>query len=173
MNSEGFEISTPILSLPNETATQALAIKVATAARHLMTEQLTPTGLTLHLLGDLGVGKTTFVRYFLHSLGITGRIKSPTYGLTESYEFAPNLEAWHFDFYRLESPLEWSESGFIEVWSRPVLRLVEWPQNAGKELPEPNLSLALTWPDSTSAGRIARLTAVNALGENWLNTSSK
>jgi tRNA threonylcarbamoyladenosine biosynthesis protein TsaE len=173
MNSEGFEISTPVLSLHNETATQALAQGLATAARHLMSEKQAPNGLTLHLIGELGVGKTTFVRYFLQSLGITGRIKSPTYGLAESYEFAPNLEAWHFDFYRLEDPLEWSESGFIEVWSRAVLRLVEWPQNAGAELPEPDLSLGLTWPDATSTARIARLSAVNVLGENWLNASHK
>ena len=183
MNSEGFEISTTVLSLPNEAATQALAQSLANAARYVMNQQLTPTGLTLHLVGNLGSGKTTFVRYFLQALGIVGRIKSPTYGLAECYEFAPNLEAWHFDFYRLENPLEWAESGFAELWSRPVLRLVEWPQNTGAALPAPNLILDLTWPnephetqnltDANSTARIAHLSAVNALGENWLNVSKQ
>lgn len=183
MNSEGFEISTTLLSLPNEATTQALAQNLATTARDLMTKHLAPVGLTLHLKGELGAGKTTFVRYFLQTLGIAGRIKSPTYGLAESYEFSPNLEAWHFDFYRLEKPLEWSESGFTELWSHPVLRLVEWPQNAGTELPSPNLILDLTWPDDlhktqnsieiTSTARVAHLSAVNALGENWLNVSNQ
>jgi tRNA threonylcarbamoyladenosine biosynthesis protein TsaE len=183
LNSEGFEISTIVLSLPHEAATQALAQNLATAARDLITKQLAPAGLTLHLKGELGAGKTTFVRYFLQTLGVAGRIKSPTYGLAESYEFAPNLEAWHFDFYRLEKPLEWSESGFTELWFRPVLRLVEWPQNAGLELPSPHLMLDLTWRDEpdktqsstevTSTARIAHLNAVNALGGNWLNVSNQ
>jgi tRNA threonylcarbamoyladenosine biosynthesis protein TsaE len=88
---------------------------------------------TLALHGDLGAGKTTFVRHLLRALGVSGRIKSPTYAVVEPHT-APDLSSWHFDFYRFTDPREWEDAGFRELFASPGLKLVEWPEHAGNAL---------------------------------------
>ena len=92
------------------------------------------TNATLTLAGDLGAGKTTFVRHLLRALGVTGRIKSPTYAVVEPHRAETGLHgalnAWHFDFYRFGDPREWEDAGFRELFASPGLKLVEWPENA-------------------------------------------
>lgn len=98
----------------------------------------------IELHGDLGAGKTTFARHLLRALGVTGRIKSPSYTLMEPYRVeASALDAWHFDFYRFDDPHEWEDAGFRELFAQPGLKLVEWPERAAGLLPEPDLRIAL------------------------------
>lgn len=104
----------------------------------------TAPDLRLYLHGDLGAGKTTFVRYLLRQLGVQGRIKSPTFALIETYDLPQvGSTSSHFDLYRLETPDEWLESGLQEDLLSPGLKLVEWPNKAGECLPVPDLTLVL------------------------------
>jgi len=96
----------------------------------------------VELQGELGAGKTTFVRHLLHALGVAGRIKSPTYTVLEPYEL-PGLAVSHFDFYRFEDPREWQDAGLREVFAAPGLKLAEWPQKAAAMLPPPDLRLVI------------------------------
>jgi len=96
--------------------------------------------IALH--GDLGAGKTTLVRHLLQALGVRGRIKSPTYAVVEPYEL-PGLPIWHFDFYRFADPREWEDAGFKEIFASPGLKLVEWPEKAGAQLPTADLDITL------------------------------
>lgn len=95
------------------------------------------------LEGPLGAGKTTFARHLLRALGVTGRIKSPTYALLEPYEL-PGLHASHLDFYRFDDPREWVDAGLREVFEQPGLKLVEWPDKAGTLLPAADLRVCIT-----------------------------
>ena len=79
------------------------------------------------LAGDLGAGKTTFVRGVLRTLGVTGAIKSPTYALVESYDTAKG-EVHHLDAYRIESVEDFEARGGFEYFATPSIRFVEWPQ---------------------------------------------
>ena len=110
--------------------------------------------ITLH--GDLGAGKTTFTRHLLQALGITGRIKSPTYAIVESYE-AEAFPIWHFDFYRFNDPQEWEDAGFRDIFASPGLKLAEWPQKAEALLPAADLDIALQTQGETA--RSVTLTA--------------
>jgi len=107
---------------------------------------------SIQLRGDLGAGKTTFVRYLLKALGVEGRIKSPTYAVVEPYTVsgpdAQALNIWHFDFYRFNDPEEWEEAGFREIFASPGLKLVEWPEKAGQHLPAADLVLAIELTDA-------------------------
>lgn len=96
----------------------------------------------IELRGPLGAGKTTFTRHLLRALGVTGRVKSPSYAVVEPYELAIG-PAWHFDFYRFGDEREWEDAGFRDIFAGPGLKLVEWAQNAGETLPIPDLRVEL------------------------------
>lgn len=94
----------------------------------------------IELRGTLGAGKTTFVRHLLRALGVSGRIKSPTFAVMESYAL-PDLQISHLDFYRFDDAREWHDAGLRDVFAAPGLKLVEWPDNAGEGLPTADLRL--------------------------------
>ena len=125
----------------------------------------------IELQGDLGAGKTTLVRHLLRSLGVEGRIKSPTYAVVEPYTLAssattPELNIWHFDFYRFNDPREWEEAGLRDIFASPGLKLVEWPEKAGPHLPRPDLLLQIEVLADES--RQVTLTAHTATGAELL-----
>ena len=118
------------------------------------------------LQGPLGAGKTTLVRHLLRALGVAGRIKSPTYTVMEPYLLADGSEAAHFDFYRFNDPREWLDAGFRDVFSRPGLKLAEWPNQAAGLLPLPDLRLALQVQDDDQRRLLAD--ALTPLGQALL-----
>jgi tRNA threonylcarbamoyladenosine biosynthesis protein TsaE len=105
----------------------------------------------VELDGSLGAGKTTFVRYLLHALGVEGRIKSPTYAVVETYELADHAIS-HFDFYRFDDPQEWEDAGLRDLFGAPGLKLVEWAEKAEPLLPVPDLRVTITPHDGTIRG---------------------
>ena len=132
----------------------------------------------IELEGTLGAGKTTFVRHLLRALGVTGRIKSPSYAIVEPYELpmppeqpgqppgvAP-LPLLHFDFYRFGDPREWEDAGFRELFAAPGLKLVEWPRQADGLLPVPDLHLQIE--PALDDSRQVTLTVRTALGRALL-----
>lgn len=116
----------------------------------------------LELHGDLGAGKTTFVRHLLRSLGVAGRIKSPTYAVVEPHGTPDGLSIWHFDFYRFSDPREWEDAGFRDLFAAPGLKLAEWPEKAAPVLPPADLSL--TMAVLPSEARSVNLRASTPLG---------
>jgi tRNA threonylcarbamoyladenosine biosynthesis protein TsaE len=122
-------------------------------------------GLSVHLLGDLGAGKTTLARGLLEGLGFEGRVKSPTYTLVELYT-ASNLDLYHFDFYRLHHPSEWHEAGFAEYFGTDAVCLVEWPDRAAGLLPAPDLVVRLAI--APAGGRDATAASMTERGHRCL-----
>jgi tRNA threonylcarbamoyladenosine biosynthesis protein TsaE len=143
--------------LEDESATDILASRLA---------PLVSKGGRIHLEGDLGAGKTHFARALLRSIGVTGRIKSPTFTLVEPYKVS-NLYCYHFDFYRFTDPREWLDAGFRDALQDDALVLIEWAERAGGALPVPDLNVALSYE---GAGRGVTLTAYTARGQAWLTT---
>lgn len=100
-------------------------------------------GGVVYLSGELGAGKTTLVRGILRGMGFGGRVKSPTFGLLESYEL-DGLEVHHLDLYRLGSPAELEFLGLEDLPGERVLLLVEWPEKGGGWLPAPDTCINIT-----------------------------
>ena len=123
--------------------------------------------VTLH--GELGAGKTTLVRHLLRALGVTGRIKSPTYAVVEPHE-TPDLAIWHFDFYRFSDPREWEDAGFRDIFASPGLKLAEWPQNAAALIPPADIAIDIEALNDTE--RQVTLQAHTALGRHLLQGMS-
>jgi len=138
-----------------KTLTRRLADDDATSALGAAIAPLLLPGLSIHLSGPLGAGKTTLVRALLRALGERGRVRSPTFTLVEPYR-AGGLELAHLDLYRFEQASEWGESGFDEYLGGDTVTLIEWPERAAPLLPAPDLHIALA---IEGAGRRATLTA--------------
>jgi tRNA threonylcarbamoyladenosine biosynthesis protein TsaE len=99
-------------------------------------------GQVIYLEGDLGSGKTTLVQLILKNLGYSGRVKSPTYNLYESYQFK-NYNIIHMDLYRLSNPEELFYLGVEDIFNSENIVFVEWPQKGKGVLPNANKKLLL------------------------------
>lgn len=94
-------------------------------------------GSVLLLEGDLGSGKTTFVKGLARGLGIkdVAEVKSPTFVIMHIYK--TRLPLYHFDLYRLEGGADLDAIGFQDFLNDPeAVACVEWAERAGKEAPD-------------------------------------
>jgi len=118
----------------------------------------------IFLQGELGAGKTTWVRGFLHALGVTGRVRSPSFSLIEHYE-SGGLRVIHLDLYRLASAGDVRALGLEDDDVAGVLWLVEWPERAAGALGIADLELQLS---IVAEGRQIELSTGTDLGAGWL-----
>lgn len=147
-----------------EDFTLYLADEAATLAAGADMAGKLKSGLTIYLHGDLGAGKTTFVRGLLRGLGYAGKVKSPTYTLVEPYMIS-RLNLYHFDLYRFIDPEEWDAAGFRDYFNPQSICLVEWPEKAGDLIPQADIDVSLMPQDN---GRILRIRANSSLAQECL-----
>lgn len=133
----------------SEAATRALGRRVASAvvAEH---------GLCLALSGDLGAGKTQFVKGFAEGVGIDpDEVTSPTFTLMHVYEpvdGAPlQVPLVHIDAYRLADPAEASTIGLDRMLAADAIALVEWAARIAELLPGPDARVDITFAHVGSA----------------------
>ncbi len=93
------------------------------------------------LYGDLGVGKTAFVRGLAKVLAPGAAVRSPTFALVNEYRAKP-CSVFHFDMYRIESEDELESIGFYDYLDRGLC-VVEWSENIGYALPETYLKIEI------------------------------
>ena len=94
------------------------------------------------LYGDLGVGKTAFVRGFTSVFAKSARVKSPTFALVNEYR-GDELSVFHFDMYRISDEDELYSIGFYDYQDRNGICLVEWSENIEYALPEEYFSVKI------------------------------
>lgn len=122
------------------------------------------SGFKLYLQGELGAGKTTFVRGLLRGLDYRGIVKSPTYTLVESYQ-AASWRIFHFDLYRLATPSELADIGYRDYFDGHNICLVEWPERGEECLPAPDLLVKIRIDQDC---RIVNCNTHTASGEQYL-----
>ena len=152
---------------PNESATQAFAAQLAQG----LNQWTGGRDARIELRGNLGAGKTTFVRHLLRAAGVTGRIKSPTYAVVEPHQAGSGDSAWpiwHFDFYRFNDQQEWEDAGFRDIFAGPGLKLMEWPDKVAGQLPPPDWMIALEAIDEDQ--RRVHISAGTQRGQQWLKS---
>lgn len=124
----------------SRSAEETLAAGAAFAAR------LEP-GTVVALHGDLGAGKTTFVRGVVKAL-VNAEATSPTFSIVHTFTDGVTV-VHHVDAFRIESEAELDELGFDDYLDGAAIVLVEWPENLGSRLPGDALHVTLRHADGS------------------------
>ena len=136
------------------TETRALARRLS---------QCLVSGDVLLLQGDLGAGKTEFVKGLAEGLQVTELVTSPTFTLLNVYHGAMPL--YHFDLYRLDDAEELDNIGFAEFLGGDGVAVVEWPDRFPTEMPPEHLHVELL-PGANEQEIFVR---IEARGSRYLN----
>ena len=99
-------------------------------------------GTVVCLDGDLGVGKTVFVKGVAKGLGIKEPVVSPTFTILQEYREG-RIPLYHFDVYRIEDPEEMYEIGFDDYLYGDGVCLIEWAKRVTELLPENVLRITI------------------------------
>lgn len=136
----------PITIAETSNVQETEAVGAALANRYLKEEE-TSLPRFLALYGDLGVGKTAFVRGFASVIAPKSTVRSPTFALVNEYRGEP-LSLFHFDMYRIESEEDLLSIGYDDYLMRRGICLVEWSEKISYALPKNYLKITIEKSDS-------------------------
>lgn len=95
------------------------------------------------LHGQMGAGKTTFIKEICILLGVKDTVSSPTFSIVNEYISVDNQLIYHFDFYRIKHESEALDIGVDEYFDSKSFCLVEWPSKIPSLLPKSTLNITL------------------------------
>ena len=115
-----------------------------------------PDGSVVALYGDLGAGKTAFVRGMVRGMGISARVNSPTFTIVQEYREG-RLPLFHFDVYRLRNAEDLFEIGADEYFYGRGVCVVEWADLVMEALPEDTKFICIDYAEEEN-GRVYKCT---------------
>ena len=121
---------------PTEADTEAAGREIARALPH---------DAVVHLIGDLGAGKTFLARAIATELGADPReVSSPSFAIVHEYPIANGAPVVHIDGYRLgDNRREWLEIGIPELLAGPGVKLIEWPKEEFAAFEDGHVEIAI------------------------------
>jgi len=94
--------------------------------------------------GNMGVGKTTFIKGVCEVLGVEDSVTSPSFAIVNEYEGNDNQVIFHFDFYRLKDVSEVFDMGYEDYFFSDHICLIEWPEKIASVLPDDRIDAYLS-----------------------------
>lgn len=99
--------------------------------------------------GNLGAGKTTFIKALCSEIGVSDTVSSPTFSIINEYRDNNNNPVYHFDFYRMKSVQEAEDTGCVEYFFSGSYCFVEWYQLVENLLPDEYVTVEITVENET------------------------
>jgi tRNA threonylcarbamoyladenosine biosynthesis protein TsaE len=99
--------------------------------------------------GDMGAGKTTFIKALCEQLGVKEAVTSPTFSIVNEYE-GTTAQVYHFDFYRLKNQEEALDMGYEEYFYSDNYCLIEWPEKIPDLLPDHYIKVSIQLQEQQS-----------------------
>ena len=100
--------------------------------------------------GDMGAGKTTFIKAICENLGVDDVINSPTFAIVNEYRSDSGELIYHFDFYRIKNEEEAYDFGYEDYLYSGSLCFIEWPERIESLLPHDTVNVSITVQDDGS-----------------------
>ena len=116
----------------------------AALAKEMLADPSLPPFVALY--GDLGVGKTAFIRGFASVIAPNAAVRSPTFALVNEYRAKPR-SLFHFDMYRIESEDDLYSIGFYDYLERNGICLVEWSEKIPYAMPDELIRVTISKSD--------------------------
>ena len=93
--------------------------------------------------GEMGAGKTTFIQAVCRVMGVSDIVNSPTFALINEYFLPGGDSIYHFDLYRVETPVELYDIGYEDYFYSDAYCFIEWPERAIELIPEDALFIRI------------------------------
>jgi tRNA threonylcarbamoyladenosine biosynthesis protein TsaE len=132
-----------ITNSPEETEAVGFSL-----AKELETDLTLPSFIALY--GDLGVGKTAFVRGFTKVFSPNALVRSPTFALVNEYPTKSARRVFHFDMYRITDEDDLYSIGYYDYLDDGSICLVEWSENIPYAIPEEHIRVEITENDDST-----------------------
>ena len=116
-------------------------------------------GAVVAMTGELGAGKTVFVRGAAAALGYDGPVTSPTFAIVNEYD--GNVPLYHFDMYRIHGEDDLYSTGFYDYLDGRSLLFIEWSENIAGSLPEDSIKIDIR---KDAEGRVIEVSGLPELG---------
>lgn len=94
--------------------------------------------------GEMGSGKTTFIKALGEALGVTDNMSSPTFSIVNEYLAMDDHKVYHFDFYRIKSEAEAYDIGAEEYFYSGNYCFIEWPEKIPTLIPAERVEVSIT-----------------------------
>ena len=98
--------------------------------------------------GEMGSGKTTFIKAICKAMGVTETITSPTFSLVNEYKSDKGMSIFHFDFYRIKNIEEAFDFGYEDYFYSSNVCFIEWPELIESLLPEDVVNVKIKVDDN-------------------------
>jgi tRNA threonylcarbamoyladenosine biosynthesis protein TsaE len=99
--------------------------------------------------GEMGAGKTTFIRKFIESYNTEIIANSPTYNIMNQYKISDSLIFYHFDLFRIKSSISTGDHEFDDIWGKIGISLIEWGDFALDYFPYITSTVSITVENNT------------------------
>ena len=101
------------------------------------------SGRCIAFYGEMGVGKTTFIKAIANELGVIDTVNSPTFAIINEYHTKTEQIIYHLDFYRIKNEIEAYDLGYEFYFFGNNFCLIEWPEKVDALLPENTISVIM------------------------------